>query len=243
MSNYCQAYGFKWKKDLFGATEYELGNNYTLKAVFDTETAVDNPGAEQITLQHPFIKQILNEVDAGMQGRIPVVKMFSSQRNTETTKLPNTGYLTIWKVTAINEKETMATYSPQFIFDNGPVFGLYGSSIWKKLIEDNQAFQHTSWQEDMPDFSGNKKLQENLNGVFNHMENVIKSNLSQLAEKKLNALNFSEQRINRIGIENIRKAKLKRLEKERQVWNETFEKSLYVAPDVKLILAVRIIGD
>ena len=241
MSNYCQAYGFKWQKDLLGATEYELGNNYTIKAVFDAEKAADNPGAEQITLQHPFIKQILNEVDAGMQGRIPVLKMFSSPKKTEATKIPKNGYLTIWKVTATNEKESRTVYSPQYIFDNdGPVFGLYGSSIWKKLIEDNQAFQQISWQEDIPDFSENKKLQENLMGVFNNMENGIKANLYQLAENKLNALNFSEQRINRIGIENIRKAKLERLRKERLDWNETFEKSLYVAPDVKLILAVKI---
>ena len=241
MLNYCQAYGYRWQKNLFGATEYKLGNGYSLTAVFDAEKAADNPGAEQVTLQHPFIRQILNEVDAGMQGRIPVLQMHSSQEKTETTKLPKAGYLTIWKVTATNEKESRTVYYPLYIFDNdGPVFDIYGNSIWKKLIENNQAFQQISWQEDIPDFSENKKLQDKLLGVFNNMENGIKANLYQLAEKKLNALNFSEQRINRIGIENIRKAKLERLRKERQEWNETFEKSLYVAPDVKLILAVKI---
>lgn len=243
MANYCQAYGYSWQKDLFGATEYKLGNGYSFTAVFDAEKAADNPGAEQVTLQHPFIRQILNEVDAGMQGRIPVLHMFSPPKKSDATEIPINGYLTIWKVTATNEKESRTIYVPLFIFDNdGPVFGLYGNSIWNKLIENNQAFQQISWQEDIPDFSENEKVQKNLIGVFNNMENGIKANLYQMAENKLKALDFSEQRINRIGIENIRKAKLERLEKERQEWNKTFEKSLYVAPDIKLILAVKING-
>jgi SNF2 family DNA or RNA helicase len=66
MMLYCQTYGFQWRKNLMGMTEYHLGDGNIMKATFDAENAENNPGTEQMTLQHPLIKQILNEVDGGM---------------------------------------------------------------------------------------------------------------------------------------------------------------------------------
>ena len=40
--------------------------------------------------------------------------------------------------------------------------------------------------------------------------------LQTIAEKKLRALDFTEQRLSRIGIENIRLAKMRRLKEERE---------------------------
>lgn len=234
MMLYCQAYGFQWRKNLMGMTEYHLGDGNILKAAFDAEKAENNPEAEQMTLQHPLIKQILNEVDGGMQGQIPVLQSFGCN---ETA-----GYLTIWKVSALNEKESKTTYMAQFITDQGRVFAPYANALWNKLVQDANAFQQISWQANCPEWENNSQLQNNLHAIFHRMEENIMAGLQDIAQKKLRALDYTEQRLNRIGIENIRLSKMRHLKKEREEWLDTFKKSGHVAPSVKLIMTVRIDG-
>ena len=187
-----------------------------------------------INLQDPLIKQILNEVDAGMQGKIPVLQSFDGK---ETA-----GYLTIWKVSALNERESKVTYSAQFVSNQGRVFVPYANALWNKLVQDANAFQQVSWETVCPDFESNTQLHNNLYAVFHRMEEGIMTGLQTIAEKKLRALDFTEQRLSRIGIENIRLAKMRRLKDEREVWMDTFRKSAHVVPEVKHILTVKIDG-
>ena len=187
-----------------------------------------------INLQDPLIKQILNEVDAGMQGKIPVLQSFDGK---ETA-----GYLTIWKVSALNERESKVTYSAQFVSNQGRVFVPYANALWNKLVQDANAFQQVSWETVCPDFESNTQLHNNLYAVFHRMEEGIMTGLQTIAEKKLKALDFSEQRLSRIGIENIRLAKMRRLKEEREEWMNTFRKSAHVVPEVKHILTVKIDG-
>ena len=187
-----------------------------------------------INLQDPLIKQILNEVDAGMQGKIPVLQSFDGK---ETA-----GYLTIWKVSALNERESKVTYSAQFVSNQGRVFVPYANALWNKLVQDANAFQQVSWETVCPDFESNTQLHNNLYAVFHRMEEGIMTGLQTIAKKKLRALDFTEQRLSRIGIENIRLAKMRRLKEEREVWMDTFRKSAHVVPEVKHILTVKIDG-
>ena len=187
-----------------------------------------------INLQDPLIKQILNEVDAGMQGKIPVLQSFDGK---ETA-----GYLTIWKVSALNERESKVTYSAQFVSNQGRVFVPYANALWNKLVQDANAFQQVSWETVCPDFESNTQLHNNLYAVFHRMEEGIMTGLQTIAEKKLRALDFTEQRLSRIGIENIRLAKMRRLKEEREEWMNTFRKSAHVVPEVKHILTVKIDG-
>lgn len=175
MMLYCQAYGFQWRKNMIGSTEYHFGNGNILKTVFDTDKAADNADAEQLNLQHPIIKQILNEVDAGMQGKIPVLQSFDRK---ETA-----GYLTIWKVAALNERESKVTYTAQFVSDQGRVFVPYANALWNKLVQDANAFQQVSWETGCPDFESNTQLHTNLYAVFHRMEEGIMTGLQTIAEK------------------------------------------------------------
>jgi hypothetical protein len=74
------------------------------------------------------------------------------------------------------------------------------------------------------------------------MEETIVNNLQDKANNKLKAISYALRRVERIGIENIKKARRKRLEQERQEWLELFERNSNVVPGLKQILAVRIDG-
>jgi hypothetical protein len=74
------------------------------------------------------------------------------------------------------------------------------------------------------------------------METDILNGVKDRAEKKLNALQHAANRINRIGIENIRQGKLRKLDAEKEYWNDLFAKGRSVVPDVNHILTIRIDG-
>ena len=142
----------------------------------------------------------------------------------------------------MNERESKVTYTAQFVSDQGRVFVPYANALWNKLVQDANAFQQVSWETGCLDFENNTQLHTNLYAVFHRMEEGIMTGLQTIAEKKLRALDFTEQRLSRIGIENIRLAKMRRLKEEREVWMDTFRKSAHVVPEVKHIITVKIDG-
>lgn len=223
----------KINKRLTGETDYTIKGEKTT-AYFDSSKHGDNPEAEHLTLQHPMVKRLLDGIDGNLQTAIPVI---ASHDGDDTS-----GYLTIWKVTAKNSSETKTTYSAQFITDSGKVFAPYGNDVWNRLVQEKNCFGYLGERECSIDFENYQQLNNNLHGIFHRMENAIQTNLQTIAEKKLRALRFAEQRIARIGIENIRKAKLRRLQAEKEEWTNTFAKGRSVVPDVKLILTVRVDG-
>ena len=146
------------------------------------------------------------------------------------------------EISAKNTNETKTTYSAQFMADTGKVFAPYGNDVWNRLVQEKNCFGYLNERECSIDLENNQQLNNNLHGVFHRMESEIQSNLQIIAEKKLRALKFAEQRISRIGIENIKRAKMSRLLKEKEEWNNAFAQGRSVVPDVKLILTVRVDG-
>lgn len=218
-------------KLLDGTSEYHL-NEKIVRAYYDASMQGNNPGTEYLTLQHPVIKRILDEMDGNSQTIIPVIK---STNGGETP-----GYLTLWRVSAKNEYETKTTYVAQFIADNGRVFAPYGNDIWNRLVQEKDSFSYSGETNCELDLESNGVLMNNLHAIFHRMETDIQNNLQIKAERKLKALKYVEHRLHRIGIENIRKAKLRKLQEQKASWENAFAQGRSVVPDVKHILTVRI---
>ena len=138
--------------------------------------------------------------------------------------------------------ENAGAVSAQFLTDSGKVFTPYANDLWNRLVQNKNAFGYLGERECSVDFDNIQQLNNNLHGIFHRMESEIQENLQKIAEKKLRALAFAEQRIDRIGIENIRKSKMSRLQTEKEEWNNAFTKGRSVVPDVKLILTIRLDG-
>lgn len=220
-------------KKLAEVSEYEIRGN-KLRVIFEADKQIDNPDAEHLTLQHPIIKRILDEIDGNTQTLIPVLK----SKDGEDTP----GYLTLWKVTAKNSYETKTTYSAQFIADNGRVFAPYGNDVWNRLVQEKDCFNYIGEQDNFLSIDNNTTLMNNLHALFHRMESDIQNGLQLKAGKKLKALDYAEHRINRIGIENIRRAKMQKLQTEKEDWSNAFAKGRSVVPDVNHIITVRIDG-
>ncbi len=64
--------------------------------------------------------------------------------------------------------------------------------------------------------------------------------MNKKMENKINSYNFQKSRINKIGIDNIRLSKLRRLEKEHEKWLKDFNLSQKMIPGIKHLLTIKI---
>lgn len=227
---YVKSKGGMINKTLYGVTRYQV-DGQKVEAVFDAEHALDNPQAEQITLQHDWTKRILESIDANNQQTMPVIR---SKSGAETK-----GIFSLWKVSASNPTEDRYSYVAEFVADNGRVYPAYANQIWNKLVENRDAFEYvTSTQ--LQDTS--KMLMDKLFDVFHRMENEITNNVQMKSASHIKALDFQKHRAEHIGIENIKNARLRHIDEEKQQWLDNMRKNKRVVPDLKNIINVRIDG-
>ena len=216
------------QKSLLGVTRYKV-DGQTIDAVFDAEHALDNPQAEQITLQHDWAKKIIDTIDGIHQQYMPVIR--------PKTGDATTGVFSLWKVSALSATENRYTYVAEFVADNGRIYPAYANQIWNKLVENRNAyeFECTTQVEDT-----SEKVMDKLFDVFHRLENEIANNVQSKFATKIKALDFQRKRAEHIGIENIKKSRVRHIEEERLQYLDAMRQGKSVVPDVKNIFNVRI---
>ena len=231
---YTKLHGGSASKNLLGFHNITFGEEKR-KITFDSEVSMNNPDVEHITLQHDLIKKILSDIsEFNGELNIPVIK-FKSE--TETA-----GYWSLWEISAQNRFETKIHYLPFFISDKGKLFSAYANDIWNRLnSEDNSDQIEFKGVTESKDFS--IIINDALYMAFQNMEADLKESLKIKKDNKLNSYEFQKSRINKIGIENIRRSKLKRLESEHKKWLSDFEENQRLIPGTKQLLTFRLDGE
>jgi SNF2 family DNA or RNA helicase len=230
LEHYSLANSGQYKRNLLGYSEINI-SMFKGKIAFDSEIALNNPDVEHITLQHDVIKSVLNGLPIfDNQQQIPVIQF---DGNSDTP-----GYWGLWKVSANGVTEIKSVYCALFYSDTGKVYTAYGNDLWTRLInsESIQLLGYTDWIDLETELSGH------LLQVFENLEGKIRE---QSVAKRINkdkSYQYQRGRIEKIGIANIREAKLKRLDQEYQSWIEAFEKNQTVLPHLKHLLTLRIDG-
>jgi SNF2 family DNA or RNA helicase len=231
---YTKLHGGSASKNLLGFYNITIGEEKR-KITFDSELAMDNPDVEHITLQHDWIKKILSDVsEFNSESNIPVIK-FRSENETA-------GYWSLWQISAQNRFETKVHYQPFFISDKGKLFSAYANDIWNRLITEDYSDQiEFKGVSETKDFSN--IINDALYMTFQNMEADIKESLKVKKDNKLKSYEFQKSRINKIGIENIRISKLKRLDNEHIKWLSDFEENQKLIPGTKQLLTFRLDGE
>ena len=229
MDIYAQSRNGIVQKSLMGVSTYKY-DDMTIHAVFDAERALENPQAEQITLQHDLVTKMLERIESETQQTMPVVRSASGK---ETP-----GIFSLWKVSAKNPTESKTTFVGLFVADNGRQYTAYANQIWNKLVETADAFSYVS-EIDLPE--GNEDM-EFLYEVFHRMEVEILDTVQKKSNARLKALSYQRERAERIGIVNIRNSRIRKIEQEQRQWLDAMRKNQSVVPDVKNIIKVRIDG-
>jgi hypothetical protein len=202
-----------------------------INAVFDAEHALENPSAEQITLQHDLVCRMLDRIDSESQQTMPAI------RATGCKATP--GVFSLWRVSAKNPTESKVMYVALFTSDSGKNYAAYANQIWNKLVESANAYSYVGEVELPPESESDMQL---LYEVFHRMEVEILQTVQKKSDARLKALDFQRQRAERIGILNIRKGRIRKIDEERQQWLDNMRRHQSVVPDVKNIIKVRIDG-
>ena len=230
MDIYTQSRGGVVQKSLMGVSSYKF-DGMTLNAVFDAEHALENPQAEQITLQHDLVCKMLNRIESETQQNIPII------RSTSGKETP--GMFSLWKISAKNPAESKTSFVALYMADNGKQYTAYANQIWNKLVESSDAFSYVGSTATIDDSESDMAF---LYEVFHRMEVEILENIKKKGDARMNALKYQRERAERIGIVNIRNSRIKKIEAEQQEWLDNMRKSQSVVPDVKNIIKVRIDG-
>ena len=230
MDIYAVSRGGKVDKSLIGVSTYQY-DGMKINAVFDAEHALENPSAEQITLQHDLVCRMLDRIDSESQQIMPVIRATGSKATP--------GVFSLWRVSAKNPTESKVTYVALFTSDNGKNYAAYANQIWNKLVESADAYSYVGEVELPPESESDMQL---LYEVFHRMEVEILQTVQKKSDARLKALDFQRQRAERIGILNIRKGRIRKIDEERQKWLDNMRRHQSVVPDVKNIIKVRIDG-
>ena len=230
MDIYAQSRGGSIQKSLMGVSSYRF-DGMSFDAVFDAEHALENPRAEQISLQHDLVTRMLDRIESISQIKMPVIRSLSGK---ETP-----GIFSLWRVSAKNTNDSKTTFVALFAADNGRQYTAYANQIWNKLVESVDAFTYIG---EAPLVDDSDMDMQFLYEVFHRMETEILNTVQHKAAARQNALNYQRQRADRIGIENIRNSRIRKIEEDQLRWKDSIRRSQTVVPDVKNIIKVRIDG-
>jgi len=221
-------------KNLLGYADIKVQGE-SRKITFDAEVSLGNPGVEHITLQHDWIRKLINDLsEFDLSNSIPVIK---SSTGEETP-----GYWSLWQISARNNLESKIQYQCYFLADNGKQYSAYAHDIWNRLINGSGKFSIDGSQEINESELFQKEMNQSLFLSFQNLEADVMIRINTKKENRLNSYCFQKSRIERIGIDNIRQAKLQRLEKEHKAWMKEFESGSKIIPGIKQLLMIRING-
>jgi SNF2 family DNA or RNA helicase len=207
-----------------------IENTYT----FNVKESLNDPNIEALTLQHDIIQTILDKA----VKFLPVQKI-----KTVKYKYGINGLFSLWYLSLKNSYQTNHLIYPVFISSEDNIFITHANKIWDDLIYHPEYFD----VKEILDLTESQniydmmfaKVQEILEPKYLEMQNSILKNTQKIQNDKLKAFEFRERQINRIGIDNIKKSRLKKLEKERNIWFSNYESSKEIIPLLDCLILLR----
>lgn len=207
---------------------------------FDVKESVNNPIPEPLSLQHEIIQTILAEaVPVDSNQPIPEIKIESLEGANGTWSL--------WQLIVKNRYEEQKVILPVFISEEGDIFPAFAEDVWQKISGSHNDIHvlRTIFPPDVKailDFNTGK-AEEIMGGKYRDMERTIIQNTERIKQNKQNSYEFQMKQLNKIGIENIRESRIRKLEKEKYVWGKSHELQKEIIPELKCLLLMKIMNE
>jgi len=207
---------------------------------FDVKDSVNNPIPEPLSLQHEIIQTILAEaVPVDSNQPIPEIKIDSIEGVNGTWSL--------WQLIVKNRYEEQKVILPVFISEQGDIFPAFAEDVWQKISGSRNDIHvlRTIFPPDVKAILDNNtiKAEEILGDRYRDMERTILQNTERIKQNKQNSYEFQMKQLNKIGIENIRESRIRKLEKEKYTWEKTHELQKEIIPELKCLLLMNIMNE
>jgi hypothetical protein len=192
------------------------------------------PDAEFLSIGNPRIKSLLKNLLDKECLDCPVIKIKSLPETVE-------GVWALWRISASSAEWERHRVLPLFIHRNGKVFHPTAMAAWDELISGN--FNVVSSKS--PEFSPASimSVAENSFGLtYEQLLSEFNSKRELQRQRQENIFQHRRKAISKVGIENIRKAKLGKLDQEESKWRNSLKSADDPLPELRLIMAVKIEG-
>jgi hypothetical protein len=184
-----------------------------------------------LTLEHPQIRGIIQNLPK-----------FSRQQPIPCLECPEIAIHGTWSLWMINAGNAAARLFPLFLSDDGRVLSATARQVWGYLLIESWSMTtrltgeaaSSIWDEVFTAAGqAGQSLYEEL--VHSHRDRV-----TQEQRKYTEAFTMRRTAIERIGLPQVRTARLNALEQEHQLWQNQLQRSLEFDPELTPILLVKI---
>ena len=207
--------------------------------VFDNRLAGHLPGAEQITLDRPEIRSLLQSLPTWIPDQpLPVVNIPSIPDSVN-------GTWSLWQISldtsGLSQSRSVrkTTFVPVYQSNEGKSFPATANRIWEALLShqgstgepsvDGVAYTLARQQAEMAGLAYYEQLKTD------YMET-----LQQEKEKAEYGFTARERAIERIGLPEVRTFRLNKLAQEKQLWQEAYSKRQSLKPELDALLILRV---
>jgi hypothetical protein len=156
------------------------------------------------------------------------------------------GFWSLWHLEVKNQFENSQVIQPLFISNDGQSFTAFAQNIWDKIVQEKDYFDCKGVlpidKSKMVFEDISEKSEGFMKQRYEEFENSMLLNSVKIKSNKEKSFVFQEKQLNRIGIENIKLSRLNRLNKEKEIWEETFQSSSQIVPSLTCLLLLKVVN-
>lgn len=204
--------------------EYDLWKGYSVDKRFDLEISVSDPNIQRIL----NLKQIWHP-NNGVQD-VHFVDMKSE-----------TGTFSLWEI-SLGEEAADKKIVSLFVNEDGVYRPVASKKIWDEMLKEESCMEIGETKELDPDLYSiiQERAQELALDTFLQMKTAYEDRHEADFKKHQRALTLRIEAAQRIGIENIRNARVNKLEGQLQQLKEAYERQQEICPTFTPVLVVNV---
>lgn len=235
VTNYCKTHGgsaVKQKLDW----NIHMPNGMTIPhAVFNLKDLEKSPASTFLAVNNQNISDMLQDLIRRNETSDKIPRLTSSS-------LPGTvhGVFALYKLTVKAGSWNRSRILPVFLSDEGRAFNSTAKTIQEMLLTGN-GFAAAG----MADFEADRlwdTAESILEPFFDELQHIYSEERERDMKKKTQLFESRRRSLDRVGIDNIRLSRQARLEQERRLYIENYNRHMELLPDVKLLLAIKVDG-
>ncbi|WP_026486459.1 DEAD/DEAH box helicase [Caldanaerobius polysaccharolyticus] len=212
-----------------------------IKQMYINKTLADGGEVNLFLLEDDDFFSLSNEVIKRMLGDLP---LYIKKDKVPALRIDNSsnekGYWTLWEVSINENRPDYKQFFPLFINDNGVVRIPSSRLLWDVFVNEKDNLNFTGYRE-MDDEMYHmiwERAKDVAYNVFDKMKTRYLEELDREKKKYEYAFKLRKEAAGRIGLEAVRRFRLKEIEKEETSWRNKMQKSSILMPALNPVYMV-----
>jgi len=206
--------------------------------VFTRKDAENNPESKYLSFENKKIYDVIKALPHFAPGQpVPVIYLPGVMKEIK-------GIWSLWRISVFSENWDRYRIIPLFMDDDGTVLQPTARHIWDQFMTNNpEILDHTNHKISKDMFKKNmESAQKYGQPIYEEMLKGHQSQITREREKRENLFAARRRMIERIGLPEVRKFRLKNLEKDKQQWLADLKKMNSITPEIQSLIILRLEG-